>query len=137
METQVLEVRADVLRSTVGILFDLRTALQIDVGNTGLLVVRGLRECHWLSDGSPATSLTSWNVIASSPDFSSGVFQVTLSFFPNARFRVSGISSTFYILDVPEIGDAPPDYGDGDGDVLRAGLPGWSSPYSIIQITSI
>jgi hypothetical protein len=46
-EAQLLDVRFDALRSTVGLLFDLRMALQLREPNTGVLVVSGVRELSW------------------------------------------------------------------------------------------
>lgn len=46
-DAQVLDVRFDALSGVVGILFELRRALQLQEANTGVLVGQRVRELRW------------------------------------------------------------------------------------------
>jgi hypothetical protein len=63
-EAQLLDVRVHALTSTVGLLFDLRTALQLRGPNTGIVGVRGVREFSWSAEHR-VTRRTAWNVVDS------------------------------------------------------------------------
>lgn len=70
-EAQLLDVRVDALRSTVGLLFELRVALQLREANTGALVAHGVRKISWSSSPRP-TPRTAWNVMSPTPRCSAG-----------------------------------------------------------------
>ncbi|MFJ7996638.1 hypothetical protein ACIQ7D_05665 [Streptomyces sp. NPDC096310] len=137
-EAQLLDLRWHALSSTLGLLFELRTAMQFDVGTAAVLMVRGARECAW--DASPAQSpLTAWNVVGSEPSRAAGSFGMTLSFYPRAGLRLAGESAEFYVVDVPGLGDTPPDYVEAASDISNLGqrLPSWASPFSPLWSASL
>jgi hypothetical protein len=65
-DAQPLDVRIDALNSTVGVLFELRVALQLREANTGVLVAHGVQNICW-SASPRSAARTAWNVIASTP----------------------------------------------------------------------
>ncbi|MFJ2173884.1 hypothetical protein ACIQVO_30320 [Streptomyces sp. NPDC101062] len=137
-EAQLLDVRWHALSSTLGLLFELRTAMQFEEGAAAVLMVRGAREFAW--DGSPAGfPLTAWNVVGSEPSRTADSFGMKLSFYPEARLRLTGKSAEFYVVDVPGLGDTPPDYVDAADDTSNLGeeLPTWASPFSLLRSASL
>lgn len=131
-EAQLLGVRVHALTSTVGLLFDLRTALQFMEGNTALLIVRGVREFGWAAEPR-ASARTAWNVVSSEPTISDRVFSIRLGFVPSAQLTLAAESAEFYVGDVDALSDTPPDYGSADDAAIRAGLADWTSPFSPVH----
>ncbi|MFD7547057.1 hypothetical protein [Streptomyces sp. NPDC059816] len=131
-ESQLLDSRVCNLTSTATLLFELRTSLQFDVGNSALLVVRGLRSFDWKSPvrQGPLAALT---VVSSVPDRVGEFFRLRFGFFPEAHFAVTGELAEFYVLECEGIGDVPPDYSGMDLKQVQEALPSWSSACSLLQ----
>lgn len=134
METQLLDAHVSHVGSVAALLIEFRTGLQFDDGNTALLVVRGMREYLWHSS-SVAQSLLAWTILGSEPRVSQNTFRLDLSFYPDATLRLEGSSAEFYVLEVPGISDAPPDYTNQDFPGVSDSLPRWSSLCSVLQST--
>jgi hypothetical protein len=130
-EAQLLDVRIDALRTTVGLLFELRVATQLREANTGVLVAHGLRKISWSVSPRP-TARTAWNVIASTPRCADRLFGLSLGFWPEGRLELSAERAAFFVGDVASIGAAPPDYG-GDESTIQAGLAGWRSTFTPVH----
>lgn len=125
-EAQLLGVRFDALALTVGLLFELRLALQLREANTGVLTASGVRELSW-SGPSRADDLTAWSIGASTPRAEGGVFSLTLGMWPapGAQLIVVAESAAFFTGDVVGLDEIPPDYSAG----VRDGLAGWDSDF--------
>jgi hypothetical protein len=119
-EAQLLDLRFDALRSTVGLLFELRLALQLRTANTGVLVAHGVRDLSWTA-GSRSTAKTAWTVGGSFPSNENRLFHLELGMWPapGAQLRLIAESAAFFAGDVVGLDEAPPDYGLDD-DVVRA-----------------
>ncbi len=128
-EAQLLDVRFDALRSTLGLLFELRTALQRREANTGVLVARGVRELSW-SAGQRATPRTAWTVGGSVTSNADRLFSLDLGMWPppGAQLRVVSESAAFFAGDVPGL-EGIPDYGSDDEAEIRANLAAWSAEF--------
>lgn len=125
-EAQLLDVRVQALTSTVALLFDLRTALQLRTGNTALLVAHAVREFEWSAEPR-SSSRTAWNVVASEPTSVERLFRLQLSFVPDALLRLVAASAEFYVGDVIGLDERPPNYVSDDDAMIRSGLAGWTS----------
>lgn len=125
-EAQLLGVRFDALGLTVGLLFELRLALQLRAADTGVLTASGVRELSW-SGPSRATELTARSIGASTPRVEGGVFSLTLGMWPapGARLTVVAESAVFFAGDVLGVDAVPPDYSVGERDRLA----GWDSEF--------
>jgi len=134
-EAQLLDCKVSPLIATAALLFELRTALQIDVGNSAVLVVRGLRRFSW-SWLAGYKSLVAASIMSSTPKFDLGSFHMELGLFPDADLVVVGNSAEFYVLEVDGIGKAPPDYVDDDLTSIRGALPTWSSRCTVVQASN-
>ncbi len=130
-DAQLLDVRIDALRSTVGLLFELRVALQLREANVGVLVAHGIRKISW-SASPRSTARTAWNVIASTSRCADRLFGLNLRCWPEGHLELSAEDAAFFAGDVPDIGAAPPDYG-GDESTIRAGLAGWRSTFKPVH----
>lgn len=132
-EAQLLDVHVDVLRSTVYLLFDCRGALQIEMGNTAIIVARGLERISW--NGSPRGPRTAWSVVGWEPRLDAGRWLLASDFFPLARLELSASTAEFYVGDVPGCDGPPPDYTDADDETVRAGIASWESTFEPVHAT--
>ncbi|MFG2428521.1 hypothetical protein [Streptomyces sp. NPDC048590] len=112
-EAQLLECRVSQLTSTASLLFELRTAMQIDEGNAALLVMRGLRSLDWTAGTAPEGP-TARTVVSGVPGRLDDLFRAEFSFFPDSRLEILGERAEFYVLEAQGIGDVPPDYTEPD-----------------------
>jgi hypothetical protein len=134
-EALLVEVIFDAVIMRVGLLFDLRGALQLRMADTGLLVMGGVESFSWNSDRRP-TARTAWNVVGSLPVNEDGVVNLRLFFFPDAELTVVGRSAAFYAGDVPGLPDTPPDFAGSD-EAIAAGMASMDSPFEPTQVTLI
>ncbi|NLU66677.1 hypothetical protein [Streptomyces sp. HNM0574] len=133
-EVQLVDTRVHSFSGTAGLLFDLRTALQFDDGEAGLLVVHGLRELHiWSAE--PEESRV-WTVMSSSPRTSPDEFAMELGLNSRIALRVAGARARFFTLRIPGISVAPPDSSGGERPGAAKDLVAWSSPCSVLQYFS-
>ncbi|MFJ5925722.1 hypothetical protein ACIQF6_24245 [Kitasatospora sp. NPDC092948] len=135
-EAQLIDLRVHALSSTAALLFELRTALQFDTGNAAVLIVRGLEKSEW-RPGGRRDGKTAWSVVGSTVRTGSRSFGIEIDLYPNAKVEVSGASAEFYVVDVPGISEAPPDYSLEGEEFMRSDLPGWDSPFSLLQASRL
>lgn len=134
-EAQILEILFDTARSTVGVLFDLRTALQLRDGNTGVLVARNVTSLVW-SAKSRRTNRTAWNVTQSLPGRDGLHFTLEVRMFPDASLTIVAQQACFFTGTVPGLGEVPPDYYDDDSTIVGK-LAQWESSFLPLQAAFI
>ncbi|KJK52439.1 hypothetical protein [Streptomyces sp. NRRL F-4428] len=134
-EAQLLDSRLCHLTSTAALLFEMRTSLQFDVGNSALLVVRGLRSFDWKSPSEQAP-LAALTVVSSVADRLGDFLRMRFEFFPKVHLALEGHLAEFYVLEVEGIGDVPPDYSSVDLKNIQGALPSWSSACSLLQAST-
>jgi hypothetical protein len=91
-EASLLDVRMDLINSTVGLMFDCRGALQIRQGNVAVVVIRGVSSCEWASvprDGRSWRAVMAWQ-----PEVSMTSLTVAASVEPAGRLRVVGTAGS-------------------------------------------
>lgn len=128
LEAQLLDVRFEVLTSTLGLLFEFRTAMNFVDGDTALLLARNVEEFKWSGEPRP-TEKTAWNVVGSVPSVVNGRVVLELDFLPVAQARIVAKRAEFYVGDVPGLRDRLPDYLEDDDATVRANLASWSSVF--------
>lgn len=133
-EAQLLDVRLEALSSTICLLFELRTAMNLMDGNTAVLVGRGLRKFEWSAEARE-TDKTAWNVVGSEPRRADGLFVFRLSFLPVASMWLAIESAEFYVGDVPGLLEQLPDYVEDGDATIRRNLPNWGSSFEPIWST--
>jgi hypothetical protein len=133
-EAQVIDVRFDALAGVVGILFELRQALQFHQANTGVLIVHGVRELTW-SGPARDTALTAWSIGSSVPRAKDRLFGLSLVMwpYPGAQLSLTAESAAFFVGDVPGLSEAPPDYTDRDRSALGHEVAGWNSSFDPVS----
>jgi hypothetical protein len=134
-EARLNEVLVDAVNMRMGLLFDLRGALQLRMAYTGLLVLGGVEYFSWSTERR-STGRTAWNVVGSVPTNDEGVVNLRLFFFPDAEMAVVARSAAFYAGDVPGLPDTPPDFAASDKEVA-AGTASMDSPFIPTQATFI
>ncbi len=137
-EGQLLDVRFDAVRLTVGVLFELRVALQLRQANTGVLVAHGVRQLMW-SGSARASTRTAWSVGGSDVSSVGSMFELKLGLWPSpgAQLHLVAERAAFFIGDVPGLADAPPDYVKDDDEMIRAQLASWGSPFVLLSAVSL
>lgn len=129
-EAQLLDVRFDALSLTVGLLFELRVALQLREASTGLLVARGIRKLSW-SGPARETGLTAWTVGGSVPRAEDRLFTLELGMWPapGARLSLVAESAAFFAGDIPGLDEVPPSYTAMDRAGVTSRLANWDSVF--------
>jgi hypothetical protein len=133
-EAQLLEARVDALSSTVGLLFELRTAMYLMEGNTALLIARGVREFKWSAEAR-LTGKTAWNIVGSEPLIANELFIFEIDFLPVSQMRLVAQSAEFYTGNVDGLHDQLSDYVEDDDVTVRANLASWRSSFMPLQVT--
>lgn len=133
-EAQVLDVRFEALAGVVGILFELRQALQLLEANTGVLVAHGVRELTWAGP-SRDTALTAWSVGSSAPRAKDRLFSLSLVMWPHpgARLSLTAESAAFFVGQVPGLAEAPPDYTDRNRATVVGEVARWESMFEPVS----
>lgn len=133
-EAQLLDVRFDALRSTAGLLFELRTALQLREANTGVLILRGVRTLAWTSGSIEAEPLMAWTVDGSVVTSDDRLFGLELGLWPppGAQLTLRSEGAAFFVGDVPGL-DRIPDYLEDDELTIRAQLASWQSEFEPVS----
>lgn len=127
VDAQVLDLRLDALCGRVAVLFELRLALELREGNTGLLIADGVTAVGW--DAAPRdTARTAWNVVGSVVRSTSGLLEMRLGTLPQAELLVRAKGAAFYSGDVPGLAEIP-DYGEAPDSELGARLARWESSF--------
>lgn len=131
-EAQVLDLRFEPLTGTLGVIFELRQALQLREGSTGVLVLRGVQALAW--DGHVRdVRFAAWSVGSSVPSVRDDLFGLSLVMWPHpgARLDLASVGAEFYVGSVPGLSEAPPDY--GDPATTRSEIASWDSEYEIVS----
>lgn len=128
-EADLVAVRVDVMTASAGLLFDLRNALQLRSGNAALLIARGVDRVEWDVQDVRDLPFVSHLVTQSVPSIDDGRFALTLGLVPDAGLTLRARGAEFFVGDVPDLGDAPPDFLEGSPDLIRAEMPGWASVF--------
>jgi hypothetical protein len=135
-EAQVVEVVFDPTARRLGLLFDLRQALQLRLGNTGLITFEGVEEFSW-SGADRATPLTAWTVVGSVPELRDGHIRFDLFFVPDGELHVLALGSAFYVGDVAHLPPAPPDFIEATSEEIAVGMPSFGSPFEPAYMTRV
>lgn len=132
-DAQLLDCRVCPTSNRSALLFEMRTAERFPRGNASLLIVHGLQSFHWdgTSTGRPlmAYSVQEYkeSVVAG------GEVRLDLGFFPDGDLTLVGVRADFYLLEVPGIPKAPPNYSERNLGQVRDGLPWWDSSCTVLQ----
>lgn len=135
-EAVINELLFDVVNVRVGVLLDLRGALELRTAYTGLLILRGVESFRWENER-VATDRRCWTVCGSEPRNENGRINLTLSGICDIELTVVARSGAFIAGDVPNItyDQAPPDLTDSTDEELAAGMASMDSQFEPTQLS--
>lgn len=124
-EAALVDVRFDPTTGSVGLLFDLRGAIQLRDASVALLIARGVSRLEWTNERSrPGRT---WHAVTGSiPENSDGRFSLMLGFASDAELRLEADGAEFYVGDMAGMDCAPPDFVEDDDETIQAGMPNWA-----------
>ena len=133
-EAQVLDILISAAAGAAGVIFELRQALQLREANTGVLIVRGLRECSWSAASAVAGEMRAWGIESSTPQALPGSFRISLSMWPSpgATLTIASSSAEFYLVDIADLDSAPLDYSSNDLAAIRRRVARWDSEARLV-----
>ena len=111
-EAQLLDIRFDAVGQRLGILLELRVALQLRTSNTGVVVATDATEIVWSAER--RTGPVAWSVVSSAVVPADGDITVEFSFSPTARLRFRAKELSYYDVAVEGLAPAPGDYTAGE-----------------------
>lgn len=136
VEAYLVGVHSHAVLGEAWLLFDCRGALQIEMGNTAIIAVHGLRSLTWRSEPRPVER-TQWTILSWSPNLTEQGWKATAGTSPAGQLEIWGERAEFYVGDIPGGDDAPPDFGDASDDEIRAGLVDLSSEFRAVHASFI
>lgn len=129
-EATLLSWRYEAVARALGLILDLRYALEIENASIGVLVSRNTFMFEWMEDhrhGPPIWySLTGLTLGVSHP------FSLTLGFEPGAELSIDADEAILYIGTAAISAGAPPDFSQLPIDALAALLPTWETQMDVI-----
>ncbi|MGI5146829.1 hypothetical protein ACQEVC_10660 [Plantactinospora sp. CA-294935] len=135
-ECQVLDIRINALRSTVAVLLEQRAAFDSLKGNTGIIVMRGIRSVHWEVIGSVPGSLTAWVVVGATVAAGSEGFEMSIGLSPSARLTGVAEIIEYYAVDA-NIGLIIPDYMEASNSEILSTVATWESAAVPVERSSL
>lgn len=133
-EAALVDVRFDATSGSVGLLFDLRGAIQLRDASVALLIARGVSRFEWVNERS--RSGKTWHAVTGSiPENSEGRFSLLLGFASDAELRLEADGADFYVGDIAGMDCVPPDFVEDDDETIRAGMPNWTRTFGLTGAT--
>lgn len=127
-EAALVDVRFDVIASAVGLLFDLRGAVQLRDGTAAVVIARSVKRLEWVAHHQISGWV--WHAVTGSvPTNRDGLFSLLLGFAPDAELRIESLAAEFYVGDMNGLEAAPPDFLQDGEDTIRAGMPSWMATF--------
>jgi hypothetical protein len=133
-EAELLDVRIDPGRSTVGLIFGLGGALQLDTSDTGVLVARRVQQAAWSvmgPDPSHAGGRYARYVMSSAWSSTADGACLSLGMQLDVELSITALDFDFYEVDLAGGAYVVPDYTELDDAAIHAQQPNWNSPYRL------
>jgi hypothetical protein len=131
----LLDVRMSAVWTCAWLLFDCKGALNIQEGNSALLVAHNVSRFSWVcreeEDGPKNRAVERWELIDNDVEWG-----VEALLWRNVTLTLQARHCEFFVGDVPGGDDAPPDYVADDDETIRAGLASWTSPFEPYYMTN-
>ncbi|WP_157518520.1 hypothetical protein [Herbidospora mongoliensis] len=133
-EAHLLDVRIEAVSARVGLLFDLRHAIDFGPGNTGVLIAAGVTECSWVAEPQ-STGRTAWTVMGFDVHVGGAFVDADVFCFPKARLTITASRFDYLAVDVEDLTKVA-DHGLDSEEAIRANLAQWSSPVRLLGKSS-
>ena len=135
LEAALIDVRMDATTSSVWLLFDCRGAVELEVGNTAVVVVRDVTGFKWRTE---SEAQRAWRAVMGwRPESLDGGFSCTADLTSGSSLHVSGSSAEFYVGDIPGGDWPPPDFTVATDAEIRAGLASWTSEFRVVHASFV
>ena len=128
-EADLVDARLDVAGSLFVMLFDLRTALGFRMANTAVLVMRDVRQVQWVAENPGGSRRVAHYVMRSKPDIKTTRFTFELVCLHGWHVRAVASTAEFFVGDVQNLPEAPPNFVEDDELTILAGMPAWDSVF--------
>lgn len=135
LEAALLDIKMDATTSSVWLLFDCRGAIQLEMGNTAVVVIRGVTGFQWRTE--PRAQRTWRAIMGWQPATSEDGFSCTADLTSGSSLQVSGSGAEFYVGDIPGGDDPPPDFTSATDAEIRAGLASWASEFEVVHASFV
>jgi hypothetical protein len=129
-EAQIIAVHFDAVHSQAAVLFELRTSLQFDASNTGVLIASRVRELTWMAPAR-GTTRTAWTVGGTEAAVDEHEFRMGIGLWPGpgARLTLVAEHAVFVSGDVSGLPETPPNYVTASSADLLDQIAGWNSSF--------
>lgn len=128
-EADLVDVRLLAGEASLALLFDLRTALQFRMANTAVLVMREVERFSWTCAERPGSHRVAHYVMSAKPDVKQGLFTLDVVCLRGWHLDAEASSAEFFVGDVPQLPEAPPNFIEDDERAIAAGMPAWDSDF--------
>jgi hypothetical protein len=128
-EADLREIRYELNPSSLLVLLDLRVALQFRIPNVAVLAFRGVSNIEMMGIDLPAWPWFTRLVLHSKPYIQDKLFTFEIGCLGGLRLKTTAQSAEFFVGDIPNLPEAPPEFGDDEDSVIVAGMPRWSSDF--------
>lgn len=136
LESCLLGLSIDAHAGVAGVLFDLRTGFGLEEGNTGVLVMGGVRAVSW--SGTPLEyNFKAWWNTRSIPKFTEGVFEILMGHGMDGEISIVAERAAFFAGNVPSIGEITQYEDDCDRASIANREARWDSPFEPLSATFI
>lgn len=135
LEAALLDVKVDTTTSSVWLLFDCQGALQLEMGNTAVVVVRDVTDLQWRTE--PRTQRMWRAVMGWQPAASDDGFSCIADLTSGSRLQVAGAAAEFYVGDIPGGDEPPPDFTSTSDAEIRGGLASWASEFDVVHASFV
>lgn len=131
-ESSLVDIRFDAIRSTVWCIFDTRGALEIEAGNTALLVATGVNYLRW-DARTPIGKRTAWTIMEWNATVSGNRIKMWGGLEPWCDLEIAADRAEFYVGDVPSAEAPAPEMAYANEASMIAGFASFSSQFHPLQ----
>jgi hypothetical protein len=136
-ESDLVDAKFDLFGDSLAMLFDLRVSLGFRMANTAVLVMRQVLHLELSSKEPPGPERIAHLVMSSNPDVQDRLFTFTLGCLGGWSLNAIATSAEFFVGDIPNLPETPPDFSEGDAETVAAGMPSWDASFHPMWATFI
>jgi hypothetical protein len=135
-EAEIIDVRFSLDDASIGLLLDLRVALEFMTGNVAVLALWGVTDAQFqhIPQAWPHHAHV---VMSSKPNALDGILTLEIGCLDGWRMRATAKAADFLVGDIPGLPEIPPDRNEASADQIAAGTPQWASEFVPEYGTSI
>ena len=130
-DADLIDIRQRLFPKTVGLLLDLRQALQIRHGNTAALIVREVSKVHW-DDQTHRNDRVAWKISGSQVTLINDYLSLVLHFIWPASLTLEGRRAELYVGNIGGLSEAPSDYVADADAAIEANQPSWTGAFELV-----